>query len=126
MQDDPHPAVMLRAEGAVELAAMVLLYRHFGGDWRVFAALFLLPDVGMLGYLANRRLGALCYNAAHTYVAPALLACVGAWLGGAVWYLAALIWAAHIGFDRMLGYGLKYRSAFADTHLALRRAAQPA
>ncbi|MCS4316879.1 hypothetical protein M2407_001178 [Serratia sp. BIGb0234] len=33
------------------------------------------------------------------------------------WLMAALIWGAHIGFDRALGYGLKYASGFADTHL---------
>jgi hypothetical protein len=29
----------------------------------------------------------------------------------------ALIWLAHIGMDRMLGYGLKYSGGFKDTHL---------
>lgn len=29
----------------------------------------------------------------------------------------ALIHLAHIGFDRALGYGLKYGTAFGDTHL---------
>jgi hypothetical protein len=29
----------------------------------------------------------------------------------------ALIWLAHVGFDRALGYGLKYATAFGDTHL---------
>ena len=29
----------------------------------------------------------------------------------------ALIWLAHIGADRLLGYGLKYPTAFTDTHL---------
>ena len=29
----------------------------------------------------------------------------------------AMIWLAHIGFDRALGYGLKYVSGFGFTHL---------
>jgi hypothetical protein len=29
----------------------------------------------------------------------------------------ALIWANHIGIDRMLGYGLKYAEGFRFTHL---------
>jgi hypothetical protein len=29
----------------------------------------------------------------------------------------ALIWLAHIGFDRALGYGLKYKAGFGFTHL---------
>ncbi len=32
-------------------------------------------------------------------------------------WLAALVWIAHIGFDRALGFGLKYASRFGDTHL---------
>jgi hypothetical protein len=31
--------------------------------------------------------------------------------------LIAMIWLAHIGFDRALGYGLKYASGFGFTHL---------
>lgn len=29
----------------------------------------------------------------------------------------ALIWLLHIGFDRAIGYGLKYPSSFKETHL---------
>ena len=29
----------------------------------------------------------------------------------------ALIWLGHIGMDHALGYGLKYPTAFGDTHL---------
>jgi hypothetical protein len=29
----------------------------------------------------------------------------------------AMIWLAHIGFDRALGYGLKYTTGFGYTHL---------
>ena len=29
----------------------------------------------------------------------------------------ALIWTAHIGMDRLLGFGLKYPTRFQDTHL---------
>jgi hypothetical protein len=29
----------------------------------------------------------------------------------------ALIWLAHIGIDRALGYGLKYSAGFGFTHL---------
>ena len=108
---------VLRLEGAAALVLAVILYRALGGGWGQFALLFLLPDVAMLGYLANRRLGAACYNALHTYLGPALLAGLG-WIAAqpALWPLA-LIWAAHIGFDRMLGYGLKYPDAFGATHL---------
>jgi hypothetical protein len=31
--------------------------------------------------------------------------------------LVSLVWAAHIGADRAVGYGLKYPTGFEDTHL---------
>ena len=59
----------------------------------------------------------LLYNIAHTYVAPAVLVAVTS-LGEPQVGLA-LIWVAHIGFDRLLGYGLKYHDGFGHTHLGL-------
>ncbi len=109
--------VLLRGEGMAEFLVLILLYQRVGGSWWLFAVLFLTPDLSFLGYLAGPRVGAVAYNAAHAVVAPALLG-AGAVVGG--WPLGlslALIWAAHIQFDRALGYGLKYASGFGDTHL---------
>jgi hypothetical protein len=108
---------LLRGEGAVVLVLTAWAYQTLGGNWWLFAALFLVPDLFMLGYLRNKQFGAAVYNAGHTYLAPAALALVGAVLGTSVLLLIALIWAAHIGFDRLLGYGLKGPSDFKDTHL---------
>lgn len=75
------------------------------------------PDVSFLAYLAGPVAGALAYNALHSTVGAALLG-FSAWATGLEPFIGlSLIWAAHIGFDRMLGYGLKYRSGFQDTHL---------
>jgi hypothetical protein len=74
----------------------------------------------MAGYLVDRRIGASVYNLAHTYLAPALLALAGYLLGAANPYLLAVIWAAHIAFDRCVGFGLKYPHAFSATHLGWR------
>ena len=61
--------------------------------------------------------GAAVYNAAHTTLGPIALASVGV-LADTDWCVQlALIWLAHIGLDRLLGYGLKYPTAFKDTHL---------
>jgi hypothetical protein len=79
------------------------------------AALFLLPDVSFAGYLAGPRAGAAVYNVAHSYVGPLLMA-VALLMTGAT-LMGVLIWASHIGFDRALGYGLKYTTAFTDAHL---------
>lgn len=111
------PRIMLRAEGALVLAAGLLAYRHLGHGWGWFAALFLAPDLSMLGYLAGARVGAATYNAAHWYGAPALLALAGLALGAPALYAGAAIWLAHVGFDRAMGYGLKYSTAFGHTHL---------
>jgi hypothetical protein len=110
---------LLRAEGALVLALAILAYRHLGGSWTLFAALFLAPDLTMAGYLFGPRRGALIYNLGHTYVAPALLGAAGFALALPTLELA-LIWAAHIGADRLLGFGLKYPAGFAATHLGWR------
>lgn len=111
------PRILLRLEAVTVLAGAVLAYHWLGGGWGRFAALFLVPDLSMLAYLAGARWGAVCYNAAHSYIGPGLLAVLA--LSGAMAPagLVACIWAAHVGFDRALGYGLKYAGGFGDTHL---------
>ena len=111
------PKYLLRAEGLAVLALAAALYWRGGFSWILFAVLFLVPDVSMLGYLINPRVGAVCYNAVHTYVGPLLLALIGLFANVPICVATALIWVAHIGFDRLLGYGLKYPTAFTDTHL---------
>ena len=108
---------LLRAEGLSEFLVLLLLYSRVGESWWLFLALFLAPDVGFLGYLAGPRVGALVYNTLHFVLAPALLGGVALAAGWPLGVAIALIWAAHIAFDRALGYGLKYPSGFGDTHL---------
>ena len=110
------PILLQRLEGLAALAAGVAAYIWLGQSWLVFALLFLAPDLSMLGYLRSPRLGALTYNLGHTYATPALLALIGLSVGPLAYGLAA-IWVAHIGFDRLLGYGLKLDSGFGQTHL---------
>lgn len=111
------PRLLLRLENAAVLIAGVAMYAFSEAGWLLFGLLFLAPDLSMLGYLAGPRVGAAVYNAAHTYALPFALLLV--WVLADVTLLlpVALVWAAHIGFDRMLGYGLKYPTAFQDTHL---------
>ncbi len=111
------PVLLLRVEGLITLAAAVAAYRALGGTWGVFALCFLLPDLSMLGYLVGPRVGASAYNAGHSLLLPALVAGFGLWAGSVPAGLAALIWVAHIGFDRAAGYGLKETSSFFETHL---------
>ncbi|MBR0676835.1 DUF4260 domain-containing protein [Roseomonas alkaliterrae] len=106
----------LRAEGMALMILAVGAYAGLGGNWWAFALLFLAPDLTMLGYLRDARLGAALYNAGHSTIGPLALAAAGwAWWPTAL--PLALIWLAHIGFDRALGYGLKSPVGFGVTHL---------
>jgi hypothetical protein len=108
---------LLRIEGAVVFAAAVALYAHAGFSWPLFVVLFLAPDLAMLGYFAGPRFGAAAYNFVHTYALALPLALTGFAIEAPIVSALSLILLAHIGFDRMLGYGLKYATAFGDTHL---------
>jgi hypothetical protein len=86
-------------------------------SWWLFAALILVPDLSMAGYLAGNRVGAAAYNAVHVTIGPIALTLIGL-LGSDLRVLGvALIWLAHVGIDRALGYGLKYDRSFGFTHL---------
>lgn len=111
------PRLILRLEGAALLLGAAFFYWRLGGSWLFFAVLFLAPDLSFFAYLVSPRAGAIVYNAAHATLGPLFLLVLAAWLGYAIGEDIALIWLAHVGFDRALGYGLKYASAFADTHL---------
>ena len=111
------PATLLRVEGAALLALGVLLYWVNGGSWLLFGVLLLAPDLSMLGYLAGPKVGAAIYNAFHTYAMPAVVGASGVIFASPVAIAVALIWFAHIGMDRTVGYGLKYPTSFKDTHL---------
>lgn len=111
------PTTLLRLEGAALLALTLIAYAHLGGNWILFAVLLLTPDLSWLGYLAGTTIGAACYNLVHATVLPLALGAY-ALLGGQTSLLPfALIWLAHIGMDRLLGYGLKYPDSFTHTHL---------
>ena len=111
------PAGLIRLEGAVLLGLSALLYWVNGGSWVLFTLLLFAPDLSMLGYLAGPRVGAVVYNAFHAYPLPAILAAYGLLGGNPVAVSVALIWLAHTGTDRLMGYGLKYPTGFKDTHL---------
>lgn len=113
-----HPKLLLRGEGLVITLFAVGAFYILGGPWWLFLVLFLAPDLSMLGYLAGPRYGSFAYNAFHSYIGPAAVGALGLWLGIEVVVLVTLIWTAHIGADRLVGYGLKYPTSFKDTHLS--------
>ena len=109
----PQARTLLRIEGLAVLGAASILYAATGASWWLFVALLFVPDVSMAGYLAGPRAGAALYNAGHSYLGPILL-----WALSPQAAPIALIWGAHVGMDRALGYGLKGAS-FAETHLGV-------
>ena len=110
------PLVLLRTEGAALLGLAIVLYAKFGRSWILFAVLLLAPDLGALGYVRDTRLGAMTYDVVHTYLAPAVLAMIGVLADSSLTWSIAIIWFAHIGMDRLVGYGLKYPDSFQHTH----------
>ncbi|WP_185983174.1 DUF4260 domain-containing protein [Aureimonas mangrovi] len=111
------PRLLLRLEGLAVLAAATIAYAGTDAGWWMFAVLFLAPDLSILGYVFGARAGAAVYNAGHAYLAPAVLVALGIYGPAPQVLSVGLVWAAHIGFDRALGYGLKYPEGFPATHL---------
>lgn len=109
--------LLLRLEHAAIAFTALVAYQLSGGSWWLFAALILVPDVSMAGYLGGPRLGAWCYNAVHSWLAPAAIGLIALALGSPLVTQVAIILAAHIAIDRAFGYGLKRESGFHDTHL---------
>ena len=108
---------LLRLEGLALFIGMTLLYGLWDGSWWVYLILFLVPDLSFAAYLAGPKAGAIIYNAAHSYLAPVALMTIGLAMAAPLTLSLAMIWLAHIGIDRALGYGLKYQTGFAFTHL---------
>jgi Domain of unknown function (DUF4260) len=111
------PRLLLRLEGAALFALALFLYPKVDDSWIMFLALVLAPDLSMAAYLAGPRVGALVYDAAHVTLGPVALAIAGFLYPAVLLIALALIWLAHIGIDRALGYGLKYDAGFRFTHL---------
>ena len=116
----PAPVTQRRLEAGAVLIAAVVAYSQVGAGWPLFAALFFVPDLSIAVYLVGPRAGGVAYNLAHFYVWPLLLT---GWvaLGGAppLALPIALVWAAHIAFDRVLGWGLKSEESFMHTDMGL-------
>jgi len=111
------PRLLLRLEGLALLILATWFFTESELSWRLYAILFFSPDLSFAGYMAGPKAGAAAYNAAHSTLGPAMLAGMGLAINAPLLLGLAAIWAAHIGFDRLVGYGLKYTTAFSDTHL---------
>jgi hypothetical protein len=114
---DRLPRTLLHVEGLVIGAAAIVLYFHLDYPWWLLVVLVLAPDLSILGYLGGPAVGAVAYDVAHTYSLPVALATIGVLADADPATQIGLIWIAHIGIDRGIGYGLKYPTGFKETHL---------
>jgi hypothetical protein len=113
-------SAILRWEGLAYLLLACVLYQHLGFSWGQFALWFLLPDMALLVYVfGNPRAGMWAYNFTHSSVGAGLAGVCGVLAAQAVLWQISLIWFAHIGFDRALGFGLKFPLGFRVTHLGV-------
>lgn len=110
--------ILLNLDELASLLLAVLVFAHLPYAWWWLPALFLVPDLSMLGYLAGPRLGAWCYNLAHHKLLALALGATGSLLGQPVLLLAGVVVLFHSSFDRLLGYGFKHETGFKHKHLS--------
>lgn len=109
--------IILRLENAALAVIALYAYHVLGFSWITFGIFILAPDLAMVGYLISSKIGAICYNVAHSWILASSLLVSAHLIENDMLMCAGLILAAHIGIDRAIGYGLKHYSGFKDTHL---------
>lgn len=108
---------ILKLEGLFVL--LISIYFYFFNlqfSWIIFILLLLLPDLSMLGYLINNKIGAIGYNFFHTYSISLIILLLSVLFPSDILLMIGLTWVSHIGMDKMFGLGLKYPTTFQDTH----------
>ncbi len=108
---------IVHLEGLVVFIAVIYAYSLYEFSWIIFFLFLLAPDLSMLAYGINNHVGANIYNLFHTYIISILIVIIGVYFKIDTVIMIGLIWTAHIGMDRMFGYGLKYETDFKDTHI---------
>ncbi len=108
---------ILRAEGLAVMLAVIALYASYDGSVLMFIVLLLVPDLVFLVYLIDKEVGVLAYNVVHNYILPLGVIGLSLTADSTMGLLLGSIWLAHVGMDRMVGYGLKYSAEGKDTHL---------
>jgi hypothetical protein len=107
--------IKLEELGLFALCMFILLSMDLKLAWWLYILLFFAPDIGMIGYLINTKVGAITYNFFHHRLVASIALFIGIWLCNDYWLIAGLILFAHAAFDRVLGYGLKYPDSFKHT-----------
>lgn len=110
---------LLRLEYVGLIGLSILLFSLLPYTWWWYPVLLLAPDIGILGYLVNTRVGAIAYNATHWMLLAVALYALGFFYGIPLVALAGAIMLGHAAMDRVLGFGLKYTDSFKHTHLGM-------
>ncbi|WP_336067559.1 DUF4260 domain-containing protein [Mesoflavibacter sp. CH_XMU1404-2] len=108
---------ILKLEELFQFILGIYLFSTLSYAWWWFLALILLPDIGMLGYLINTKIGAITYNIFHHKGLAILIFLGGIYFEIEVVQLIGIILFSHASLDRIFGYGLKYADHFKNTHL---------
>jgi hypothetical protein len=111
------PTIIQRLEGAVLFIVITIFYFVLDYSGWLYAGLLFAPDLSMAGYIANNSIGSHLYNIGHSMIVPLILLAVGIVNNQALLTAISLMWIAHIGLDRSLGFGLKFADSFHHTHL---------
>lgn len=98
------------------IASAFALYK-FDVVWWFYLLLFLGPDIGMIGYVINPKIGAITYNLFHHKGIATAIGLLGCTIGNTPMLLAGIILFGHSSMDRIFGYGLKFSDDFKNTHL---------
>lgn len=109
---------LIRLEEVMIFVLSIYLFSHLDYSWWLFWGLLLVPDLGMIGYSLNTRIGAMVYNTVHHRGIQLLIYLIGAFLNIRVMMLIGIIMFAHSSLDRVFDYGLKFQDDFKHTHLS--------
>ncbi|AZB42716.1 DUF4260 family protein [Bacillus sp. FJAT-42376] len=104
-------------EYAIGFIVCLLFYIQLDYSILLFILLLFVPDLTMLGYLINTKIGSIFYNLGHSLIIPFILVTIAYLTGASSLMMIVIIWISHIYMDRALGYGLKYNDSFKNTHL---------
>ena len=108
---------MIRLEELGMFLLSIYLFSQLHFAWWWYLAFILTPDISMIGYAVDNKIGAICYNIFHHKGLAIAVYITGCYLHNEALQFAGLILFGHSSMDRMMGYGLKYFEGFKFTHL---------
>ncbi len=118
-RDNVTMKLLLNLEEAAQFIGSYLFTLYLGIDWWMFFAWLLAPDLSMIGYVVNTKVGAFTYNLVHHKGIAILTIIAGIYLASVNIQFAGWLLLGHSAMDRMFGYGLKYADNFKHTHLGM-------